>query len=163
MDSLDAQIKALQRKKAKIALMRKVQELINAVEEPSDHEGLKDEIRAFFDGIINGAVMSIQSGNGNLVQSGPTRDPSPDRGSLPPDQSGNSEPAPRPRTFKPVPGLADFVRENARFGFKKVSAKDLNGQDVKGTVKKIDYPHLLVETTSGDLVEVDPQTAILEE
>lgn len=161
MDSLDAQIKSLQRKKVKIAMLRSIQSVINEMPDSPEHEGLKDEIRAFFDGIVNSAVVAIQSGNGGMSQQ-VTPPVLEDRGSLPQGSDAGAENQP-PRKLKPVQGLADFVRQHSHLGFKKISGKDLNGDLVKGIVKKIDYPNLLVETDDGNLVEVDPQTAKEEE
>lgn len=160
MDSLDAQIKALQRKKIKIAMLRKIQDGINDMPDSPDHEGLKDEIRAFFDGIVNQAVVAIQAGKAPAAPS--LEAAAVDRGSLPPEGDDSAVPAPAPRKVKPAPQLVDFVRQYSHFGFKKISGKTLTGETVKGIVKKIDFPNLLVEV-NGDLVDVDPSTASLEE
>lgn len=155
MDSIDAQIKSLLRKKAKIAMLRKVQDQVNGISEDSEHEGLKDEIRAFFDQIINSEVVNVQNGQSKRPV---YEDVDSARGLLP---QGETPPA-APRQFKPAADLVQFVRTYAHLGFKEVSATTLTGEKVRGKVMKVEYPNLLVQAESGELVEVNPESAKLE-
>lgn len=150
MDSLDAQIKALQRKKAKIQLLRDVQKYVSELKDPSDHEGLTDEVRSYFDTILNKEVLAIQSAGESRLRE--TRVP----GETP--EPGSHTPPPPAAPIKPRTDLVDFVRKYGPFGFKKVTAKTLDGDTVTGIVKSIEYPNILVESEHGGLLEVQPDT-----
>jgi len=157
MDSIDSQIKALQRKKAKIAMLRDVQKLISEIKDNDDHEGLKDEVRALFDGVINNEVLAIQNGpaktpRAERVQVEETSQP----------ETAKEEVRQSSKPAQPRVDLVAFVRQYSHLGFKKVRATTLQGEQVTGTVMKVEYPNILVQGADGNAYECNPETANLE-
>lgn len=156
MDSIDSQIKALQRKKAKISMLRDVQKVISEIKDNDEHEGLKDEVRALFDGVINNEVLAIQNGKvprAERVQVVENAQP----------ETAKEEVRQPSKPIQPRADLLAFVRQYSGLGFKKVRATTLTGDKVRGTVMKVEYPNILVQGEDGNAYECNPETAQLEE
>lgn len=153
MNSIDSQIKALLRKKAKIEMLQKIEDLVNAQLEDKDHPGLKKEIKEFFSQKIQAEIKIIQEVEGQI----PVAQISSNTFLTPTESM-----SPSASKKKPNHDLKPFVEKYTAFGFKKVKGLDENGNEISGIVMQIAYPNLKIKLDSGELVLVDPTNIELE-
>lgn len=144
MSKIDEQIKELLRKKAKIELLYSINDFVASIDDSKEeHEGLTTEVGFLINNFIREQVDLIQNGT-------PTVE-------TPKITEGKVEP-PKRTLEKPSLELKEFVLKYGHLGFKKVTAKTVDGDSVQGKVVKQEYPYLLVDTGTG-LIAVEPETA----
>ncbi len=149
---IDSQIKSLLRKKAKIAMLETITNYLAGMQENSEHDGLKNEVKVLVEDFLAAQISAITNGAAPAVT--PTNV----------EPQAHSEPAPEVTQVANAnkEELRNFIKKYGGFGFKNVTAKSVEGAAVKGKVMKQEFPYLVVnDELSGNLVQVDPETVKL--
>lgn len=148
MSKIEAQIKELQRKQAKIQLFQEVEKFSKTLKDPDRHKGLAKEVIDSIYRFTKRMIYLIEGNKSSSEDSAPTTFA---------DIKEAAPPKPRPKD-NPQKQLVDFVKKYSKFGFKKVIAQTLDGNQVTGIVKQVVYPNVTVESDKGGLLEVKPES-----
>lgn len=143
--SLDEQIQKLQRKKSTIQKIDEVMEYVEQLEDPEGFEGVAEEVKDGFREFSEKWKEHIEKGGEGKKQAKQQQQ------QKEPDQENQQKPS--------ADGVYEFAMKFAPFQGRTILAETEQGDHIEGVLKQIDYPYLLVASSSdGELYSVKSET-----